>query len=156
MMTIGDVSVLIPSTYPSAATGHGSQEGSVHQKAHAAWATLAFSWWASPCSSIWSRLLRILLLRPPPPPVVQPKAAPVALYRDRRGACVGGAPTGGRSLRTARLHHQTRDVYTITAKTLPAQTRKLAMSSILVSKYQVMLIEGGTGCGKTTQVPQFC
>ena len=82
--------------------------------------------------------------------------AAAADTRKRRPSCRPprrGGLTGGRNLRMARRLRRSRTSIHY-RKTLPAH--KEASNVIdTVSKYQVMLIEGGTGCGKTTQVPQF-
>ena len=81
---MGDACLLVPSTYPSIPAMVLKKGAS--QKAHAAWATLAFS-------SVGEPMLFDLVeaaknptedAPPPPPPVVRQKAAPVVAPKSRR------------------------------------------------------------------------
>ena len=136
-------------------TGHGLKN-KASQKAHAAWATLAFSLVGEPMLfDLVEAAKNPPEDAPPPPPVVQQKAAPVVVAprpprrMRRRGPDWWSQPSNGPPPPS-----QPRTSITLQRKTLPAH--KEASNVIdTVSKYQVMFIEGGTGCGKTTQVPQF-
>jgi hypothetical protein len=153
VMTMGDACLLVPSTYPSIPAMVLKKGAS--QKAHAAWATLAFSLVGEPMLfDLVEAAKNPTEDAPPPPPVAQPKAAPVVVPRPprrvrRRGPDWWSQPSNGPPPPS-----KPRTSIQLQRKTLPAHKESKNVIDT-VSKYQVMLIEGGTGCGKTTQVPQF-
>ena len=92
---------------------------------------------------------------PPPAPARQPKpvnmpAAPVAAQRRRRH----GPDWWSMVAKSPPPEARPRAAIASQRKTLPAAKEERTVVATL-QKFQVMLVEGGTGCGKTTQIPQF-
>mgnify|MGYP003313451789 CR=1 FL=1 len=150
----GGVHVLVPRAYPAAAAVALAAGKSPAE--HAALARFALDG-----ASLYDLAELALAKAPaaaarpaPAPRAAAPAAAPrraaaAAPARRRRGGgwwdrASAAAPAAGRPSTLVRLQREK----------LPAAAARDEILGLL-REFQVLLIEGGTGCGKTTQVPQF-
>ena len=150
MMTIGDVSVLIPSvpSIPAMVLKTGAS------KAQHAFVGFAFSLVGEPMLFDLVEAARIQqrTRRPPPPVVLKEVGAVVVATAAAHASSPGPRLVVAACSWTASTIKTALRLYNYKGRRCPP-TKNQSNVVDLVSKYQVMLIEGGTGLGRPHKCP---